>query len=100
VRLGLYPDRASHPIDALRRAGVPVSVNTDDPAYLRTDLVHEYVATAEAFGWSDEVLREVAATSVRSSFAGADVKRDLLADLAAWPDAGPAPRADRARGAR
>ena len=29
---GLYPGLAAHPIDRLRRAGVPVSVNTDDPA--------------------------------------------------------------------
>src|SRR5206468_8321790 len=49
VTLGLYPDLESHPIEALRRAGVPVSVNTDDPALLRTDLVDEYARAARVF---------------------------------------------------
>ncbi len=34
LTLGLYPSLAEHPIERLRRAGVPVSVNTDDPALL------------------------------------------------------------------
>jgi adenosine deaminase len=86
VALGLYPDLASHPIDALRRAGVRVSINTDDPAYLKTDLVTEYVATADAFDWDADVLRQVARTSIESSFADEDLKRSLLAELDALLD--------------
>src|SRR6266511_1197674 len=84
VALGLYRDRSSHPIDRLRRAGVPVSVNTDDPAYLRTDLVTEYVETSRAHGWSDEDLRKVASTSIEASFADDDTKASLRAALGAW----------------
>src|SRR5262249_4847089 len=46
----------AHPIDALRRAGVAVSINTDDPALLRTSLEREYALCRDAFGWSDEVV--------------------------------------------
>jgi hypothetical protein len=42
VTLGLYPALTAHPIDRLRRAGVPVSVNTDDPALLGVTLAGEY----------------------------------------------------------
>jgi adenosine deaminase len=84
VQLGLYPDRSSHPLDALRRAGVPVSINTDDPALMRTSLVAEYAATARAYGWSMDVLREVARTSIEASFCNPDPRRRLLAAVDAW----------------
>jgi adenosine deaminase len=68
VKLGLYPSREAHPLDALRTAGVLVSINTDDPALMGLDLVEEYAATAQAYGWSDDVVREVAGTSLAASF--------------------------------
>jgi adenosine deaminase len=36
--LGLYTSMAEHPLDRLRRAGVAVSVNTDDSCLLRVTL--------------------------------------------------------------
>jgi adenosine deaminase len=81
VQLGLYPDRRSHPLDALRLAGVPVSINTDDPALMRSDLVTEYAATAQAYGWTRAVLHQVARTSIEASFCDADLRRQLLAAL-------------------
>jgi len=81
VLLGLYPSREEHPIDALRRAGVPVSVNTDDPALFGCSLDDEYVETARAHGWDRDVLRQVARTSIEAAFCDADTQADLLADL-------------------
>ena len=51
VALGLFPDWAAHPVAALRGAGVPVTLSTDDPPYFHTDLDREYAALADAFGW-------------------------------------------------
>jgi adenosine deaminase len=82
IQLGHYPDRASHPLEALRRAGVPVSINTDDPALMRHSLVSEYAASAEAYGWDHAVLRQLARTSIEASFCGDDdLRRRLLAAL-------------------
>jgi adenosine deaminase len=81
VKLGLYPSRSAHPLDTLRHAGVPVSINTDDPALMSLDLVSEYAASAEAYGWSDEIVRQVARTSIESSFCDASVRQRLLAQL-------------------
>ena len=84
VQLGLYPDRSSHPLERLRRAGVPVSINTDDPALMRTTLVSEYEETARAYGWSMDVVRDVARTSIEASFCNPDLRRRLLAAINAW----------------
>jgi adenosine deaminase len=84
LTLGLYPSLAEHPIERLRQAGVPVSVNTDDPALLRLSLPEEYAKTAAAFGWDDETVRALARVSVEASFAPASTKAAILRDLAAW----------------
>ncbi len=84
LTLGLYRSLAEHPIDRLRRAGVAVSINTDDPALLEVALEDEYAACAAAFDWSDEDVRGIARTSIEASFASAAIKDNLLAELAAW----------------
>jgi adenosine deaminase len=84
VRLGLYAEYGQHPVERLRRHGIAVSVSTDDPELLETTLVEEYAAMVETFGWDDDALRRVARTSIEASFARPEIKRDLLAALAAW----------------
>ena len=74
LTLKVYPSIEAHPIDRLRKAGVRVSVNTDDPSLLATNLPAEYGLASAAFGWSDEIVRNVARTSIDASFANADVK--------------------------
>jgi adenosine deaminase len=87
--LGVYPRIADHPIDRLRRAGVPVSINTDDPSLLGTGLVAEYALCSQAFGWSEEVVQAVARTSIAASFANDDVKARLKQALSRWTASAP-----------
>lgn len=82
--LGVYPSIEAHPIERLRQAGVRVSLNTDDPALLGASLVGEHALCRQAFGWTDEVTREVARTSIEASFASEDVKAGLLLQLRMW----------------
>ena len=82
--LGVYPSIQEHPIEWLRTAGVRVSLNTDDPALLGASLVGEYALCRQAFGWTDEVIRVVARTSIEASFANETVKASLLKALASW----------------
>lgn len=84
LTLGVYPSIDEHPIERLRRAGVPVSVNTDDPALLGTTLEREYDLCRTAFGWSDEITRSVARTSIDASFASDGVKARLRDALDHW----------------
>lgn len=84
LALRVYPSIQEHPIEKLRTAGVRVSVNTDDPALLGASLVGEYALCRQSFGWTDEVTKSVARTSIDASFASADVKTQLLEALNDW----------------
>ena len=84
LTLGVYRSIEEHPIDRLRRAGVAVSVNTDDPALLGASLEGEYALCRTAFGWSDDEVRSVARNSIDASFANDDVKTRLSDALARW----------------
>jgi adenosine deaminase len=84
LTLGLYPTLADHPIDKLRKAGVPVSINTDDPALLGLVLQEEYGRCIDAFGWGDAEIRELARNSVEASFAPAELKRAIVQEISAW----------------
>lgn len=81
VSLGIVPSMPDHPLDQLRRAGVPISLNTDDPALLGTDLIGEYRTCARAFGWSADTVCAVARTSVEAAFAPPALKSELLREL-------------------
>ena len=84
LTLQVYESLDTHPIDALRRAGVPVSINTDDPSLLRTSLPREYALCRKHYGWNDDIVRELAETSIAASFATDDVKARLRQQLAHW----------------
>jgi len=84
LTLKVYPSIQDHPIDRLRRAGVVVSMNTDDPHLLGANLVGEYALCSQAFGWDDEVLRTLAGHSIQASFANDDIKARMRQALAAW----------------
>ncbi len=84
LALKVYASLDEHPIDRLRQAGVPLSINTDDPSLLGTTLPAEYALCQRHFGWSDEVVRKIAAVSIEASFANDDIKARLRAELARW----------------
>lgn len=84
LTLGLYAAIEEHPIDRLRRAGVIVSINTDDPVLLGASLEGEYAICSKAFGWSDDILRTVARNSIEASFANVDIKAKLTRALSQW----------------
>jgi adenosine deaminase len=86
LTLGLYPALPDHPIERLRAAGVPVSVNTDDPELLGIDLAGEYARCAETFGWGVDVACEVARTSIDAAFCGPDLADRLRSELDRWPN--------------
>jgi adenosine deaminase len=68
LRLGVYRSMAEHPFDRLRRAGVAVSIGSDDPPLFGTTLVDEYLRLAETFGYGAADLADLASSSFRHSF--------------------------------
>ncbi|HYW44536.1 MAG TPA: adenosine deaminase [Bryobacteraceae bacterium] len=60
-----------HPVRRLYDAGVPIVLNTDDPAMFRCTLAGEYRLAARQFGFTDDELRAIAANGFRHAFAPA-----------------------------
>jgi adenosine deaminase len=67
------PRRPRIPLDRLR--GVRLSIITDDPSLRRTNLPREYEMRGATYGWIEDVLRDLARTSIKASFAGPDTRR-------------------------
>jgi len=70
LALKLVPSLKAHPARRLFEAGVPLTLNTDDPAMFHTSLAREYELAASELGFSPEELRRVAANGFRYSFRG------------------------------
>lgn len=75
LALGLYPSIRKHAIGTLVEAGVPVTINTDDPLMFGPGLLDEYTAIRDAFQWDDAVMAKIAATSIAASGAPEELKR-------------------------
>ena len=83
IALGLYPSIAAHPIDRLRRAGVGVTVSTDDPPFFHTTMTREYQALAEHFGWDTPEFDAIARTALDAAFCDADTRAAIAKRLEA-----------------
>jgi hypothetical protein len=66
VILGLEGDR--HPFRLYRRAGVPITLCTDDEGILRTNLTMEWVRAVRSWGLGYRDLKEFARNSLEYSF--------------------------------
>jgi adenosine deaminase/aminodeoxyfutalosine deaminase len=68
VLLGAVESLEAHPVRRIFDAGVPVTINTDDPGLFRTTLTREYELARDVFGFSQAELAEVAANGFRYAF--------------------------------
>jgi adenosine deaminase len=91
VALGVAPDAAAVPVPTLLQAGVPVALGADDPLLFGSRLAAQYALVRDVHGLPDEVLADLARSSVRSSLAPEPVRQRLLDGVDRWL-AGPATR--------
>jgi adenosine deaminase len=78
LRLGLVPSLADHPLRTLLKAGVPVTINSDDPMLLHTDLTRELTAVQDALGLSLETVMTLIRNAASAAFLPA-TRREALA---------------------
>jgi len=65
VRTGSIPSLEAHPVRRLFDAGVPITLNTDDPALFETTMSKEFQIAAETFGFTEDELRIIAENAFR-----------------------------------
>jgi adenosine deaminase len=82
VQAGIVPDLAAHPLAALHRAGVSVTISTDDRTITDTTLSDEMARTALALTLTAGELAEIALNAFRRAFSPPSVSVPL-ADAAA-----------------
>jgi len=78
LRTGVCQSLAEHPAKKYFDQGLMITLNTDDPALFGTTLSREYQIAQDAFGFTDEHLRELARNSFEASFLPAEKKLELL----------------------
>jgi adenosine deaminase len=77
VIANVIPDVAHHPIVRQRALGVLVSVNSDDPGMMGTDIADDYQAVHESFGWDLETMEQLGLDAIDASWAPEDEKATL-----------------------
>ncbi len=78
LRTGCCAELAKHPVRRYFDQGLMLTLNSDDPAMFRTSLAEEYALAQEAFGFTDEHLRELARNSFEASFLPPEKKIEFL----------------------
>ena len=84
VRTRSVPSLAEHPLPALVAAGVPVTINSDDPPMFSTTLNNEYAIAADLLGLDRGGLLDLARAGVRHSFADDARKRAVETEIDAY----------------
>jgi adenosine deaminase len=82
ISLKVFSDFASHSFLKLRAAGIPVTLNSDDPPYFATSLKREYDEIgAVHFGLSDAELLAITRTAIDAAFVDEETRAVLLTKL-------------------
>jgi adenosine deaminase len=85
VQAGIVDDLAAHPVAALHRAGVAVTISTDDRTVTGITLSEELARTAEALQMTPDEVAQIALNGFRRAFAPPSVTAPLLdAASRAW----------------
>ena len=72
---------AEHPLRTFVEAGVPVTINSDDPPMFGTTLNDEYAIAADLLGLDATGVADLARSAVRASFAPDEVKTRILGEI-------------------
>lgn len=84
VQAGIYPSVAEHPLAALHRRGVSVTLSTDDRTVSDTTLSEEYARAVLETGLALPELRAVARRALEAAFADEATLDGLRDDFDRW----------------
>src|SRR5213078_1655575 len=79
IRLGVYADLAAHSLPGLYKAGVPVTINSDDPPLFNTTLNDEVKLLVDPFNFDIDTINEILLNGVSYSFLPTEERQVLQA---------------------
>lgn len=79
ILTGVISALPAHPLRQMFDAGLPITLNSDDPTLFNTTVTGEYMLAAEHFGFSADDICKVAQQSVRGAFMPAAERTAMLA---------------------
>lgn len=82
-----WPDLTTHPINGMMRAGLSVTLNSDDPTMFHTDIGKEYVDFCGRNGYGADVVRGLVLNGVEATWLDAADKAALRAEFESELDA-------------
>jgi len=77
---GSWVDQKNHPLGRLYRAGVPVSINSDDPTIQDTDLTDDYIKAVQFFDLDFDDLVKLNLIAINGTFLSNAEKAQLKTD--------------------
>ncbi len=81
LKLCVVDDITRHPLPAMLKAGLKVTLNSDDPSYFGGYIGDNYLAMAQAFDLDHKTMIKLAKNSIGASFASKQRKQRLLLEL-------------------
>ena len=84
VGLGIFPDLSQVPVPKMLGAGVPVTLNADDPLLFGSSIAREYALARTALGLSDHELALIARYSIEASHLEASARQHHIAGIETW----------------
>ncbi len=84
---GFIDKYEDHPLERYRRAGIPVTINTDNRLMSNVDLTHEFAAMVDAFAYSREIVRTLVLNSADAAFLPDERKATLRSAVDAFFEA-------------
>lgn len=81
ICLKVFKKLSHHPLKRLWKAGIPVTLNTDDPPFFNTDLTSEYIIAHEEMDFSVAELWQMNLNGLRFGLAATAIRRRLMLEF-------------------
>ncbi len=81
IFLGLFKDMQHHPLPKFYEAGIKISINSDDPPFMSTNLAKEYQRVQDSYHYTDETMNKITTMAIQSAFIDEQTRQELLARI-------------------
>jgi len=88
VGISLFPSLEAHPVAAFWRAGVNMTISSDDPPFMGTTLTDELRHVVRLAELSRDDLADLQRRAAQNAFGSPALKAELLAAIDAWASSG------------